>query len=183
MEAQLDLYGDNVFDRLLTADILERLCEIIDFHQSDTAFSDIKLVFSSTYLGFKTAQKERIRNLNALASRFEVNLYTDRTDDRLRGVHVRESVDYREEMPLVFHESDINMNFTIRNIRTGLPLRIWDILGAGGFLLTNYQIEQSPAQKFTALKKAMRHVNILLKILILQKMLFPLKGIYAAPKK
>lgn len=141
MEAQLDLYGDNVFDRLLTADILERLCEIIDFHQSDTAFSDIRLVFSSTYLGFKTAQKERIRNLNALASRFEVNLYTDRTDDRLRGVHVRESVDYREEMPLVFHESDINMNFTIRNIRTGLPLRIWDILGAGGFLLTNYQIE------------------------------------------
>ena len=141
MEAQLDLYGDNVFDRLLTADILERLCEIIDFHQSDTAFSDIKLVFSSTYLGFKTAQKERIRNLNALASRFEVNLYTDRTDDRLRGVHVKESVDYREEMPLVFHESDINMNFTIRNIRTGLPLRIWDILGAGGFLLTNYQIE------------------------------------------
>lgn len=137
MEAQLDLYGDNVFDRLLTADILERLCEIIDFHQSDTAFSDIKLVFSSTYLGFKTAQKERIRNLNALASRFEVNLYTDRTDDRLRGVHVKESVDYREEMPLVFHESDINMNFTIRNIRTGLPLRIWDILGAGGFLLTN----------------------------------------------
>lgn len=141
MEAQLDLYGDNVFDRLLTADILERLCEIIDFHQSDTAFSDIKLVFSSTYLGFKTAQKERIRNLNALASRFKVNLYTDRTDERLHGVHVRESVDYREEMPLVFHESDINMNFTIRNIRTGLPLRIWDILGAGGFLLTNYQIE------------------------------------------
>ena len=45
MEAQLDLYGDNVFDRLLTADILERLCEIIDFHQSDTAFSDISLSF------------------------------------------------------------------------------------------------------------------------------------------
>ena len=103
MEAQLDLYGVVMcLYRLLTADILERLCEIIDFHQSDTAFSDIKLVFSSTYLGFKTAQKERIRNLNALASRFEVNLYTDRTDDRLRGVHVRESVDYREEMPLVF---------------------------------------------------------------------------------
>ena len=30
---------------------------------------------------------------------------------------------------------------TIRNIRTGIPLRVWDILGAGGFLLTNYQIE------------------------------------------
>ena len=33
------------------------------------------------------------------------------------------------------------MNFTIRNIRSGLPLRIWDILAAGGFLLTNFQAE------------------------------------------
>lgn len=30
---------------------------------------------------------------------------------------------------------------TNRPIRTGLPLRIFDILGAGGFLLTNYQAE------------------------------------------
>ena len=30
---------------------------------------------------------------------------------------------------------------TIRNIRTGIPLRVWDILGAGGFLLTNFQVE------------------------------------------
>ena len=33
------------------------------------------------------------------------------------------------------------MNFTSKPIRTGLPLRIWDILGAGGFVLTNYQTE------------------------------------------
>lgn len=141
MEAQLDIYGDNIFDRCLTTDILQQLCEITDFHRSDTSFSDIRLVFTSTYLGFKMAQKERIRNLNALASKFQVNLYTDMSDGRLRGVNVRESVDYRYEMPLVFNESKINMNFTIRNIRTGLPLRIWDILGAGGFLLTNYQVE------------------------------------------
>lgn len=30
---------------------------------------------------------------------------------------------------------------TSKPIRTGLPLRIWDILGAGGFVLTNYQTE------------------------------------------
>ena len=30
---------------------------------------------------------------------------------------------------------------TMRPIETGLSLRIWDILGSGGFLLTNYQAE------------------------------------------
>ena len=30
---------------------------------------------------------------------------------------------------------------TNRPIRTGLPLRIFDIMGAGGFLLSNYQSE------------------------------------------
>ena len=29
----------------------------------------------------------------------------------------------------------------MRPIETGLSLRIWDVLGCGGFLLTNYQAE------------------------------------------
>ncbi len=45
------------------------------------------------------------------------------------------------EMPKVFHASRINLNITMRPIETGLSLRIWDILGCGGFLLTNYQAE------------------------------------------
>lgn len=141
MEAQLDIFGENVFDRMLTADIMEQLSELIDFQQEEEAFSDIKLIFTNTYLGFKMAQKERITCLNRLAAKHPVDLYTDREDDRLIRVNMRGSVNYLEDMPKVFHRSKINMNFTIRNIRTGLPLRIWDILGAGGFLLTNYQIE------------------------------------------
>ena len=45
------------------------------------------------------------------------------------------------EMPKIFHLSKINLNFTSKPIRTGLPLRIWDILCAGGFVLSNYQEE------------------------------------------
>ena len=33
------------------------------------------------------------------------------------------------------------MNITIRSIQTGLSQRVWDVLGCGGFLLTNYQME------------------------------------------
>ena len=44
-------------------------------------------------------------------------------------------------MPWIFRNSKINLNMTIKPIRTGLPLRIFDILGCGGFCMTNYQEE------------------------------------------
>ena len=31
------------------------------------------------------------------------------------------------------------MNITLRSIKNGIPLRVFDIMGAGGFLLSNFQ--------------------------------------------
>ncbi len=45
------------------------------------------------------------------------------------------------EMPDIFGSSKININTTMRAIRTGLPQRIWDIMGVGGFVLTDYRTE------------------------------------------
>lgn len=141
MEAQMDIYGDNILDNLLNVDILTSLSEMIDFRKDERSFSDLKLVFTSTYLGYKLAQKERIRYLNRLAKNHQVGLYTDEWDDALENVMYKGTVSYLDDMPKVFHYSKINLNLTIRNIRTGIPLRVWDILGAGGFVLTNYQVE------------------------------------------
>ena len=44
-------------------------------------------------------------------------------------------------MPCVFHLSKINLNISLRSITSGIPLRCLDILGANGFLPTNYQPE------------------------------------------
>lgn len=49
--------------------------------------------------------------------------------------------DYKTETPAVFHKSRINLNISLRSIKTGIPLRILDILGCGGFCLTNPQEE------------------------------------------
>lgn len=144
MLAQLNIYGDNIIDDLLTVDILKELSEIIDFRQGDRAFSDIRLVFESTFLGFKLANIERVSTLNRLSKTLRGHntaLYTDTIDSKLEGVDYRGAVAYMTHMPLVFNNSRINLNMTIRNIRTGIPLRVWDILGAGGFLLTNFQVE------------------------------------------
>ena len=55
--AQLDIFGDNIFDRILTPDILAELSECVDFRQDENSFSDIKLIFTNTFLGYKMAVK------------------------------------------------------------------------------------------------------------------------------
>lgn len=47
--------------------------------------------------------------------------------------------DYYTAEPLVFADSSINLNITLQSIQTGIPLRVFDIMGCGGFLLSNYQ--------------------------------------------
>ena len=141
MAAQMEIYGDSIFDKVLTVDILEQLCELIDFRQDERAFSDIALVFSSTFLGFKLANIERVQILNKLAKHFPTDLYTDDPDKDLAGVNLKGAVNYMTDMPKVFNCSRININPVMRNIRTGIPLRTWDIVGAGGFLMTSFQLE------------------------------------------
>lgn len=141
MEAQLNISGGNIIEPMLTADILERVSEYFELKKSKDSFSDLGLVFATTVLGFKTASLQRQRALLALAAKFPVNLYTNTGGDALLRVKNCGSVDYWSEMPKVFRYSKINLNFTIPNIKSGLPLRIFDVLGAGGFLLTNYQAE------------------------------------------
>ena len=140
MNAQTDIFGDNIFDRLLTPDILAQLSQLIDFKNSERSLSDMGLVFNTTFLGFKMAQRERIGCLSLLGMNHEVKLYTD-SHLPIEGVHNMGSVEYHNDMPRVFCGSDINMNFTIRNIRSGIPLRVWDIMACGGFVLTNFQAE------------------------------------------
>ena len=50
-------------------------------------------------------------------------------------------IDFYDNMPYVFKCSKINLNITLRSIKSGIPLRCMDIMGAGGFLLTNYQAD------------------------------------------
>lgn len=48
-------------------------------------------------------------------------------------------IDWYSVMPLVFKNTCINLNITLKSIQSGIPLRGMDIMGSGGFLLTNYQ--------------------------------------------
>lgn len=100
-----------------------------------------RYLISQYYLGYHISSIERIRTLNTLAQHFNVDLFTRSDVSVLSGVHTHDGIQTLTEMPKVFHLSKINLNMTIKPIQTGLPLRIFDIMGCGGFVLTNYQAE------------------------------------------
>lgn len=141
MEAQLNISGANIVEPMLTTNILEQLQEYFQLEKSEGSFSDLGLIFQTTVLGFKIAEIERRRALIELSKHFKVNVYSNSDVSDLLRIQYCGSVDYWSEMPKVFRMSKINLNFTIPNIKSGIPLRIWDVLGCGGFLLTNYQAE------------------------------------------
>ena len=141
MQAQMSISGANIIEEMLTTDILEQLQEYFPLKKTEHSFSDIGLIFSTTVLGFKIAAIQRRRALVALSARYPVSVYSNSNVADLIRIKYRGGVDYWREMPKVFHYSKINLNFTIPNIKSGLPLRMWDVLGAGGFLMTNYQAE------------------------------------------
>lgn len=141
MEAQLNISGANIVEPMLTTNILEQLQEYFQLEKSEGSFSDLGLIFQTTVLGFKIAEIERRRALIELSKHYRVNVYSNSDVSDLLRIQYCGSVDYWSEMPKVFRMSKINLNFTIPNIKSGIPLRIWDVLDCGGFLLTNYQAE------------------------------------------
>ena len=141
MKLQMEIYGENYIDGMLTAEIMCELNKHFRIEKSERSFSNISLIFSTTVLGFKIAQLERYKLLGALSKYFDVSVFTDDENADFVLAHNMGPVRYWDESPIVFHTSKINLNFTIRNIRSGIPLRVWDILSAGGFCITNFQPE------------------------------------------
>lgn len=145
IEAQLRVYGCNLIADSLPARVIDEIAEADpDFYESDDTYGDARrYLVAHQYIGMKLASVERIRTLLRLGEHFQVALYTRSNPSILGrvGVDVRGGADTFTEMPKIFHASKINLNMTMRPIETGLSLRVWDVLGCGGFLMTNYQAE------------------------------------------
>lgn len=141
MQAQSSVSGGNIVEEMLTLEVLEEIQKYFRLDKSEESFSNLSLIFSTTVLGFKIAQRQRKKALIELAKYLPVSIYTNSNTSDLLRIANKGSLDYWSQMPKVFFKSKINLNYTIPNIKSGLPLRVWDILGSQGFLLTNYQAE------------------------------------------
>ncbi|MCM1215141.1 MAG: DUF3880 domain-containing protein [Lachnospiraceae bacterium] len=89
----------------------------------------------------EVTRRDRIVLLSLCGARFDTRLYSYQNSEIIKNVKKYPAVDYYTEMPKIFACSQINLNPSLRIIQTGIPLRAFDIMGAGGFLLSNYQEE------------------------------------------
>lgn len=143
MEAQLKVYGYYFIDELLPDKIVEDFkAHLPSFYQypMDTFLTD-KTTVSQLYIGNKISALERVEIMKRLSEYVSLDLYTGSDTSMLPKVHNRGFAKTLTEMPIIFHESKINLNPTSKPIRSGIPLRVFDIMGCGGFVLSNYQPE------------------------------------------
>lgn len=138
--AQMQLFGVDILTELLREDILTELSEYVKLNMGQTYLVTYGRLFSDLFLKKYISSMERKERLELLGKIRQVALFSGSHWTR-EGINCYGTVDYMNEMPLVFSLSKININMTIRSITSGIPLRCMDILGAGGFLFSNYQPE------------------------------------------
>jgi len=142
MAAQQKIYGYNFLEELLPDDLIDAFRRHLPgfYIPPEKSIRDDRAAMVQIYLESKISANERTHIMKLLGSRYPVHLYTGSNTKGLPVINCG-LVKTLTEMPLVFHYSKINLNITAKSIRTGLPLRIYDVLACGGFLITNYQNE------------------------------------------
>lgn len=140
INAQMQIYGIDLFDSLISSDMMNNISKYV---KTDLGLSYRKCgeeIFKNI-LRRRVTRNERIEVLKRLGREIgNVDLYCENNHPEL-PVKYCGYAQYETEMPEIFRDSKININITLRSIQTGIPLRVMDILGAGGFCLTNYQAE------------------------------------------
>lgn len=139
VEAQLNVSGGNIINLMLSDDIMESAGRYMDLKQENGSPEDLKLYFATSVLSYKAAALMRRQAINSLSQIAGMHLFTTSCTDGLHKTIIHPPARYHTEMPLVFAASRINLNMTIPNIENGIPLRVFDILSAGGFLMTDYR--------------------------------------------
>ncbi len=130
-------------NREFLRDVLKKESDInIDDYNSEEGEEKLRDELSlklSKMLSHAVTNKERVLIISMLSSHFKFKLYSGSKSSIIKNAIECGRVNYNKEMPLVFKCSDINLNITYKAIKAGMPLRCLDIMGCGGFLLTNYQ--------------------------------------------
>lgn len=141
-EAQMKVYGCSLLSDGLSRKAVDELSEII---QTESFFvertSQDSNLLVELYMEGLVTRKERERLLCSVAGRHRVELFTPDLCEERENLTYRGKVSCEEELKTIYAESKINLNITPRNVTTGIPQKVFDIMGAGGFVLTNFQPE------------------------------------------
>ena len=137
-DAQFKLYGCYLIEDMISEQIVAQVNEQFTKGQNLQYFTKDQVV---SVLNHKVTNTERLLLLSLLSRHFPTKLYAPNSHPVLNKIIHMDTVTYMDYMPIVFKTAKINLNVTLKSIASGIPLRAMDILGCGGFLLSNFQLE------------------------------------------
>lgn len=143
IDAQKLISGYNFIESCLTPTILKQLQELYPLVREEKSVETEGFRFADYVINRKITSIERNEFLETLGKQlgeqYKIKLFTIDKTANFMGVENMGIAEYETEMPYVFYHSKINLNITLRSIKTGIPLRCMDIMASRGFLLSNFQ--------------------------------------------
>lgn len=149
ISAQKQVWGYNFVKDLMREDIMDDMARDLPMQPRPDSVASREYLFAEYCINREITARERMEYLTAIGSVFEkpdipgLDLYTGNRDLKIRGVYNHGPIDHYATAPFVYDKAKININISLRSIHTGIPLRCFEILGSGGFLLSNYQADFS----------------------------------------
>ncbi len=141
IHTQLNIYGYYLIEDSLPEELANSIMSSTGLTTLPDYIQDIPGFVANHIIGFKCNQQDRIKTLEYISNYYNINLYTTEDTSMLPKVNNCGIADSSNDMPKVFKCSKINLNMSARTIKSGIPQRIFDIMAAGGFVLSNYQSE------------------------------------------
>lgn len=144
IEAQLLTYGYNFIRELLDDTVVQEVLKQCEITLGKEYIWNPEQMAADA-VGMEVSARERELVIESLSNRFPVTLFSTsilKKEWNLKPLlNIKGHADYEKEAPYIFYNSKINLNITSCTIESGIPQRVLDILGCGGFCLTNYQPE------------------------------------------
>lgn len=140
MSAQMKVQGYNFIQESLSP-IMEDLYQALPMDPNPDGVETKEYLYAQYVINRKITGLERTDFIHAITEHFSFDLFTPNKDFTMPNLNNHGPVDYYKQMPHIFRQSRINLNISLRSIKSGIPLRAFDIMGSGGFLLSNFQAD------------------------------------------
>lgn len=133
--------GKDRLGEFLTPELISSVKTIYPDIKNEPYELPYEYYFKAFFLARKLTHIERTLLLELLSERYDIHLYTRNDETVPDGIKRFPEVSQLIGGFKVFYSSKININMTLRSIESGVPLRIFDIMSVGGFVMSNYQEE------------------------------------------
>lgn len=143
VKSQSLLHGDEVVENFVKSAKGIEIAKYFNFEKNDTTIiRDCDLLEILVNRELRRVDRLEIAKLleDKVSKKFKTALYTDYDKEDFKDIN-KGVVDSYKGQYLVYKNSKININQTIRSIKSAINQRSVDILACKGFLLTNYSHE------------------------------------------